>query len=352
MWAKGYSVAMMGVVATLLLSACGRQTATAPRPILLSSPAGAGAALANPILPLPDPEGSFTEVETGVSAGEQLVDPNPVSTDEQASDEIASSDISTEAIPVDPEAEARAKAEEEARLKAEAEARAKAEEEARLKAEAEARAKEEEEIRQAAERARALTPQYQRAIGEGSLHSASGISVSTEKVGDEEKDYLYVIDNARNGLLFGKYAAARKYEAASGQYMQMSFEDIGLGGTKNLPVTVTKVKVMNTKVIVADDINTWVFDAGANLLESRPGTFEMPAQIKLPNSEDHYKIADGKLQRTNASGEVLVTFGDEYVTNPRSLALDSVGNLYVTGLHRGETGSDKPAVIVFSAAKN
>ncbi len=49
------------------------------------------------------------------------------------------------------EAEARAKAEEEARLKAEAEAKAKAEEEARLKAEAEARAKAEEEARLKAE---------------------------------------------------------------------------------------------------------------------------------------------------------------------------------------------------------
>ncbi|MEB3196269.1 MAG: hypothetical protein VKP62_03605 [Candidatus Sericytochromatia bacterium] len=331
---------LVGLCVALSLSACGRKPPVATAPITLaddtrvaSAPDNLQAALPNAV---PGGELELPPADLDASSGNQVasnvvaadVASNAIATDVPGIDQVAS-DTAASAAEAKRIADEAAKAE---AVKREAEAKRKADEEAAAAAK---KAAEEAEKRKAEQQA-AMTPRYSRVIGEGGLYGAQALCISSGSI--------YVVDNARTGLL-GPFAAIRKYDLATGEYAKLSFENLGLLGVKNLPVGIKAVKVENTKVITTDGTTQWTFDAGANLLKSEPGSFAPPAKLTLPGKTDSIVIKDGVLQRVEADGDLVVTFGQKEVNKATALALDEAGNLYVCD------AGPKARVVVFTAPK-
>lgn len=195
---------------------------------------------------------------------------------------------------------------------------------------------EEEETEEEAEEAPQVSGNaYVKEIGKGSLNSANGLAVLADKI--------YVVDNARTGL-FGKFAAVRVYEAASGDYTKLSFENLGLGGAKNLPTAVDRVKLAGTSIVAASATMTYTYDAEAKLQDSAEGTFALVTSAVDPKSGDTFKVAGDHIERFHGATKV-VSFGEDQIGEAVSLAFGSDGALYV---------SDKGKKVVhhFAAAAN
>lgn len=345
---------LAGAVAAVLLSGCGRKTPPVAAPVLLEDDPAASTSGAS--TGFDDPLAGAVPATGLPDAG---VPPAPVASGAQDVPATVSQDLSASATPdpaatpaqdvVATDAVASTPAElaqlaEEAARKAEedAAARRKAEEEARKAAEERARRKAEEEARAKAEELAALTPTFDRAIGQGGLYGALGIALDGAN--------LFVVDNDRTGLL-GKFSSVRKYEIATGKFLS-SMEDVGLLGARNLPTSVDRVKVQGGKVLAADKASTWTFDNTGILMTTVAGSFDLVTTVPVPGSTDSYRIASGKLQRVEADGDVRLTLStfeaggeEEAIGNPVALAIDSTGTLFVT-----DDGS-KPRVLVFKAAR-
>jgi hypothetical protein len=174
-----------------------------------------------------------------------------------------------------------------------------------------------------------------KAIGSGSLDSANGLAVAAGK--------LYVVDNARTGLL-GKFAAVRVYDVASGAYAKLDFENIGWSGAKNMPTSVTRVKLEDGNVLAANDTTTYVYKPDASLLEQRTATFALPTQVTDPVSGDIFRLNGNKIERVHA-GSVVASFGSDVITQGTSIAVDENGDLFVSD-------NSKATVYEFGPASN
>ena len=339
------------VLTALLVVGCGRQTPTSTKPIILKSnvPASAAPLPSAQGVPLPPDrlvaEGANEVIETedaqslldGVA---QSASPTSNSTPSaMQSPQVTPSAIATpdpvlakaeEEARLKAEEEARKKAEAEAKLKAEEEARKKAEEAARLKAEEEARKKAEEEARlKAEEEARkkaeaealkqALTPAYDKALVGSGLSAVQGLAIDGTSI--------FVVDNQRSGLL-GKYAAVRQYSLATGTFTR-SFENVGVLGFRNMPLTVDRVQIVNQTVVAADATKRYVFDMNGKLLRTEDGS--LPATSFVVNSKTGHmmRLAAKGLERVQQN-EIVVSFGQDQVSQPRSVVQDAQGNLYVS----------------------
>jgi hypothetical protein len=340
---------LAGAVAALLVAGCGRKAPPVAAPILLDEEPAAEAPMA-PSSFESAPMEPASPITPAVGSTEGALDPSMPASGAVDVVATATPDVTASAV-VDPVAsdvvasspEELAKlAEDEAKRKAEeAEARRKADEEARRASEEKARRKAEEEARRKADELAALTPAFDRAIGQGGLHAALGFALDGAN--------MLVVDNARTGLL-GKFSSVRKYEIATGKFLS-SVEDVGLMGARNLPTTVDRVKVQGGKILAADASSTWTFDNTGILMTTVAGSFDVVKSVSVPGSTDRYRIHDGKLQRVEADGDVRLTLSafeasgeDDAIGNPVALAIDASGTLFVT-----DNGS-KPRVLVFKAA--
>jgi hypothetical protein len=340
---------LAGAVAAVLVAGCGRKAPPVAGPILLDEEPAAEAPMApSTFESAPTEPAPPSAPELGSTEGAL----DPLMPASGAADVVASAtpDLAASAV-IDPvatdvvassPAELAKLAEDEAKRKAdEAEAGRKADEEARRAAEEKARRKAEEEARRKADELAALTPTFDRAIGQGGLRGALGIALDGAN--------MFVVDNARTGLL-GKFSSVRKYEIATGKFLT-SVEDVGLMGARNLPTTVDRVKIQGGKILAADASSTWTFDNTGILMTTVAGSFDVVKSVAVPGSTDLYRIHDGKLQRVEADGDVRLTLSnfeangeDDAIGNPVALAIDAVGTLFVT-----DNGS-KPRVLVFKAA--
>jgi chemotaxis protein histidine kinase CheA len=355
------------VLTALLVVGCGRQTPTSTKPIILRSNVPASAQPLPPALDVPLPpdrlveEGANEVIET--EDAQSLLDgvgPSASPTPEASPSAVTSPQVTPSATATpDPavakaEEEARLKAEEEARKKAEAEAKLKAEEEARKKAEEEARLKAEEEARKKAEEAarlkaeeearkkaeeearlkaeeearkkaeaeaqkQALTPAYDKALIDSDLSAVQGLAMDGTSI--------FVVDNQRSGFL-GKYAAVRQYSLATGTFIR-SFENVGVLGFRNMPATVDRVQIVNQTVVAADAKKRYVFDINGKLLRTEDGS--LPATGFVVNSKSGHlmRLAAKGLERVHQN-EIIVSFGQDQVSQPRSVVQDAQGNLYVS----------------------
>lgn len=175
---------------------------------------------------------------------------------------------------------------------------------------------------------------FVKSIGNGSLHAALGIAVDSGK--------LYVVDNARTGLL-GKYASVRVYDVTSGEYDKVSFENIAWGGAKNMPTSVTRVKISAGKLLAADETTTYAFDlATADLIEKTEATFPLVTEVKDPTTGDTFKINGSKIDRIH-DGEVVLSFGSDLLGGANALAVTADGTLYVSESAKGLVHQFAPA---------
>lgn len=318
-------VVLAGVVAAMLLTGCGKSTPTTAAPIPLGDESGATAPADTSAL-----EEAAPFEEQPAAPIDQLPADEPAPTDEapaadEGADEAAAEEAAKKAA--EEAAAAAKKAEEEAAAKKEAEeqaardakAKAEAEEAAKRKAE-ERKKREEEEAREEAEKLERQTPKFSKAIGEGSLHSANGIAILD--------GILYVVDNARTGL-FGKFAAVRSYDIATGDF-QSSIENIGWMGAKNLPTTVTRVKIAAGEITAADGAKSYTYTLDGTLMGTTDATFEMPTEVTTADGDDTYKLKDGHVVRYDDDGDKVCEFGEDELTEPVSIALDADGNIYVS----------------------
>ena len=329
---------LAGVVAAIMLSGCGKKTpTTTAAPVLLDDGGDAAAA------PLETPP---QNLEEAYPAADELpaadLPPAETPTDEapatggdaEEGDAEEAPELSAEEAAAKAAAEAAAKkAAEEAAAKAAEEA---AEREAEEAAEREAakKKKAEEEAKKKAEKLAKMTPKFKKAIGEGSLHAAMGLAVSD--------GILYVVDNARQGLL-GKFAAVRSYDLTTGDFLS-SFENIGWAGAKNMPTSVTRVKIVDGGVAAADGATTYKFDLTGGLLEQTTATFPLPTEVEV-DDDLSYRLEDGKIERLDEDGDDVLSFGEDELEDPISIAVDSAGNIYVSE-------RSTPKVVVFSAPED
>lgn len=333
---------LAGVVAAILLTGCGKNTPTgSARPIPLGDSTQATAPADPQNLEEAAPLEGELPSSTEPAAALPVEDVEPATSSDAPASAVADDAAAAEAAKkAAEEAEKKAAEEAAAKLKAEEEAKKKAEEDAaaKKKAEEEAKKQAEEEKKRAEEEAAAKaeklarqTPKFSKAIGEGSLHSANGLAILD--------GILYVVDNARQGLL-GKFAAVRSYELATGEF-QASFENIGWAGAKNLPTSVSRVKIVDGSVVAADGAKSYTFSLDGTLTNTEDVTFTMPTQVTTPDGDDTYKIEDGQIVRYDDDDDKVVAFGDDELDAPVSITLDASGNIYV---------SDKSTarVVVFS----
>lgn len=316
-------VVLAGVVAAMLLTGCGKSAPTTAAPIAFDDEPAATAPADTSAL-----EEAAPADELPADLGAQLPADEPATPDETAdgADDEAAAEAEAKKK-AEEEAAAAKKAEEEAAAKKEAEeqaardakAKEEAEEAAAKKAE-EKKKREEEEAREKAEKLERQTPKFSKAIGEGSLHSANGLAVLD--------GILYVIDNARTGL-FGKFAAVRSYDVATGDF-QSSIENIGWMGAKNLPTTVTRVKIADGQVVAADGTTSYSYTLDGTLMGTTDATFELPTEVTTADGDDVYKIKDGHVVRYDDDGDKVCEFGEDELTEPVSIALDAKGNIYVS----------------------
>ena len=332
---------LAGVVAAMLLTGCGKNTpATPAAPVLLDDGAGPTAAApaameelpADALPPATTPADETPPADASDASDDATAEAEAAAkkkAEEEAAAKKKAEDEAAAKKKADEEAAAKKKAEEEAaaKKKADEEAAAKA------KAEAEAAAKKaaEEEARLKAEKLAKQTPKFKVTIGDGSLHSANGLAVSGNSV--------FVVDNNRTGLL-GKFAAVREYDIATGDF-KTSFENIGWGGAKNLPTSVTHVKLEDGNILAADGVKTWTFSGDGALVSTADTTFVDPQEVTDAKTGDVFRIHGGKIDRVHG-GDVLLSFGGDELDTPLALAIDGDGNLYVSEKSKG-------VVIVFSA---
>lgn len=175
---------------------------------------------------------------------------------------------------------------------------------------------------------------FVKSIGNGSLHTAHGIAVSNGKV--------YVVDNQRTGLL-GKYASVRVYDVTSGEYENTSFENIAWGGAKNMPATVTRVKIASGKLMAADETTTYSYDlASTDLIEKTEGTFPLVTEVKDPVTGDTFKLNGNKIDRIH-DGEVVLSFGEDVLGGGNAIAVTADGTLFVSEKTKGLVHQFAPA---------
>ena len=323
---------LAGVVAAIMLTGCGKKTPTGvARPVPLGDSAIAPAPTApqnlDEIAPV---EG---ELPTYEDATTEPVDPATPNATEAEDEDAAEDEKAAEEAAKKAEDEAAAKKAAEEAAKKAAEDAKQAEEAAKRKKEEEEREAEEEAQEQAEKLAR-QTPKFSKAIGAGSLHSANGITIAG--------GILYVVDNARQGLL-GKFAAIRSYDLATGDF-QSSIENIGWAGAKNLPTSVNRVKLDGGNLVAADGAKSYKFSLTGELLESVDATFPLPTEVEA-DDDVTYRIKNGQIDRLDEDGDVVLSFGDDELDAPVSITLDEDGNIYVS-----ESASAK--VVVFSAPED
>ena len=138
---------------------------------------------------------------------------------------------------------------------------------------------------------------------------------------------IFVVDNQRSGFL-GKYAAVRQYSLATGTFIR-SFENVGVLGFRNMPATVDRVQIVNQTVVAADAKKRYVFDINGKLLRTEDGS--LPATGFVVNSKSGHlmRLAAKGLERVHQN-EIIVSFGQDQVSQPRSVVQDAQGNLYVS----------------------
>lgn len=342
---------LAGVVAAIMLSGCGKKAPTgAATPVTF----GDDEEIANPIAPSTVPGEAYADntlppagitqlTDSETPAGDPYADVTPdtnVNTNvDTAAADAKKAEEAAAAKKLEDDAAAKKAADEAAAAKlAESDAAAKklADEAAAAKkkadAEAAAQKKKDEAAAKLAEELAAKTPTFKKIIGNGSLHSANGIAIAS--------GILYVVDNARQGLL-GKFAAVRSYETATGDF-KSSFENIGWAGAKNLPTSVNRVKIADGKILAGDDAKTYTFSSDGSLLETADASFALVTEVDVPGSEDAWKIKSGKVVRVDGDGDVLLTLSADEIAAPVSVAVDADGNLYVSD-------ATKHAVVVFTA---
>ncbi len=318
---------LAGVVAAILLTGCGKNgPTTAARPIPLGDSTEAIAPADPQNLEAIAPVADELPV-TNDPIAEPPVDETAASPDAVATTATAGDAEDEAAAKAKAEADAKKKAEEDAAAAAAAEEAAKRDAEAAKEAEEAAKRKEEakkkkaeEEAQEKAEKLERQTPKFSKAIGEGSLHAANGLAILD--------GILYVVDNARQGL-FGKFAAVRSYEIATGEF-QSSIENIGWVGAKNLPTSVTRVKIKDGSLIAADGTKSYTFSLDGALTNTEDTTFTMPTEATTADGDDTYKIKGGTIVRYDDDDDKVCEFGEDELTEPVSIALDAEGNIYVS----------------------
>ncbi|MNS43951.1 hypothetical protein D3C72_763790 [compost metagenome] len=172
-----------------------------------------------------------------------------------------------------------------------------------------------------------------KSIGNGSLNSSHGVAVSGE--------YLYVVDNARTGL-FGKFAAVRQYEIATGAYTKLSFENLAMMGAKNMPTTVTAVKVESGAIIASSPTLSYTFDATGKLLSSDETTFGLTTQVVDPKTGDTFKLNGSQVDRIHG-GTVIASFGSDVIGQGNAIAAGADGSIFVSDKSKGIVHQFAPA---------
>lgn len=287
-------VVLLGVISALLLSGCGKSAATqVARPIALGSSATKPTTPTAPALtaatPKPTPTPELIEDEAGAELEEEetVAEPTPTPTPT-------------------PSAEAEEEEEEE---------------------EQPAEEEEEEEAPTVAGNA------FVKSIGNGSLNSSHGVAVSGGS--------LYVVDNARTGL-FGKFAAVRVYDIATGAYTKLSFENLAMMGAKNMPTTVTAVKVENGAIVASSPTLSYTFGIDGKLVSSDETTFGLTTQVTDPKTGDTFKLNGSKIDRIHA-GTVIASFGDDVIGQGNAIAVGADGSLFVSDKTKGIVHQFAPA---------
>lgn len=302
-------VILFGLIAAMLASGCGRQTpAETARPIALGAKKAAvtaPAATQETAAPIDTSEVPYEDL-----AGEEPATEAEEATDEEAATEAASPSPTPTPTPTPSPTPS---------------------------------ADEDEEEEEEASPSPTPTPtpaptakanKFVKSIGNGSLHTANGIAIADGK--------LYVVDNQRTGLL-GKYASVRVYDVASGEYDKLSFENIAWGGAKNMPATVTRVKLSAGKVLAADETTTYAFDlASADLIEKTEGTFPLVTEVKDPTTGDTFKLNGNKIDRLH-DGEVVLSFGEDVLGGANAIAVSADGTLFVSEKTKGLVHQFAPA---------
>jgi hypothetical protein len=288
-------VVLLGVISALILSGCGKAAGTqVARPIALGNTAKPTTPIAPALTratPKPTPTPELVEDETDaevIEEEETAAEPTPTPTPTPTP--VADSDDEDE----EEEQEDEEQEEEEATVKAN---------------------------------------EFVKSIGNGSLNSSHGVAVSG--------DHLFVVDNARTGL-FGKFASVRRYEIASGDYTKLSFENIGNLGAKNMPTTVTAVKIKDGQVLAGNSAIVYTFGLDAKLVSTEEGAVSLTTQVTDPTTGDVFKLAGNEIQRLHA-GKVLVSFGDDVIGEANAIAVGPDGSLFVSDKTKGIVHQFAPA---------
>ncbi|MBR0364577.1 MAG: cell envelope integrity protein TolA, partial [Clostridia bacterium] len=200
------------------------------------------------------------------------------------------------------EAEAKAKAEEEARLKAEAEAKAKAEEEARLKAEAEAKAKAEEEARLKAE-AEAKAKAEEEARLKAEAEKAAKLAAEA-KLMEEAHEFYGVVEP-------DEYIDAERIEI----YMDPNVNTISVGGAvvSDDPANENIVAVAEAAGVKVESLVSLVADGNAPLVFE----FADPSERNEVTLQNVYFInSDGKVTMpSRKDNDNILAFGKAFITD-------------------------------------